>query len=49
MGLWKKVQELWRPSPKTPEELAQYLEAERMKAEVRAMRTGGPRVRSDRR
>jgi hypothetical protein len=45
MGFFAKIRELWRPSPKTPEELAEYLEAERMKAELKAMRAGGPRVR----
>jgi hypothetical protein len=46
MGLFAKISELWRPTPKTAEELAAHLEAVRMKAEVRAMRQGGPRVKS---
>jgi hypothetical protein len=46
MGLFAKIRELWRPSPKSPEELAEYLEAERIKAELKAMRSGGPRMKS---
>ena len=48
MGLFSKIRELWRPTPKTAEELAAQLEAQRMRAELDAMRKGGPRVRSDR-
>jgi len=46
MGLFGKIRELWRPTPKTAEELAAHLEAQRMRAELDAMRKGGPRVKS---
>jgi len=39
-GLIGKVREWLKPSPKTPEELAARLEAERLKAEIRATRIG---------
>jgi hypothetical protein len=40
MGLISKVRELLKPTPKTPEELTAQLEAERLKAELKAMRLG---------
>lgn len=39
-GLFRKISELWRPSPRTPEELAARLEAERLKQQIRVARIG---------
>ena len=37
---FKKISQLLRPDPKTPEELAARLEADRLAAEIKAERLG---------
>jgi hypothetical protein len=43
--IFRKISQWLRPDPKTPEELAARLEAERLQAEIKAMRLGRGRRR----